>query len=128
MLFHEIYSTYFQTVAKILAEAVEHPLTTEEINAIIQDYAFEESILNIPKSLGMAHWQLLKEDGTTILRKNPTMPLTILQKRWINAIALDPRIRLFTDQPVVFLNFTRPCARPPQRPPLPPASRPRTAR
>ena len=102
MLFHEIYSTYFQTVAKILAEAVEHPLTTEEINAIIQDYAFEESILNIPKSLGMAHWQLLKEDGTTILRKNPTMPLTILQKRWINAIALDPRIRLFTDQPVVF--------------------------
>ena len=39
MLFHEIYSTYFQTVAKILAEAVEHPLTTGEINAIIQDYA-----------------------------------------------------------------------------------------
>ena len=50
----------------------------------------------------MAHWQLLKEDGTTILRKKPTMPLTILQKRWINAIALDPRIRLFTDRPVVF--------------------------
>ena len=46
MLFHEIYSTYFQTVAKILAEAVEHPLTTGEINAIVQDYAFEESTLN----------------------------------------------------------------------------------
>ena len=95
MLFHEIYSTYFQTVAKILAEAVEHPLTNGEINAIIQDYAFEESTLNIPESLGMTHWQLLKEDGTT-------MPLTILQKRWINAIALDPRIRLFTDRPIVF--------------------------
>lgn len=26
MLFHEIYSTYFQTVAKILTEAVDHPL------------------------------------------------------------------------------------------------------
>lgn len=64
--------------------------------------AFEESTLNIPESLGMAHWQLLKEDGTTILRKKPTRPLTILQKRWINAIALDPRIRLFTDRPVVF--------------------------
>lgn len=102
MLFHEIYSTYFQTVAKILAEAVEHPLTNGEINAIIQDYAFEESTLNIPESLGMTHWQLLKEDGTTILRKKPTMPLTILQKRWINAIALDPRIRLFTDRPIVF--------------------------
>ena len=102
MLFHEIYSTYFQTVTKILTEAIEHPLTTGEINTIIQDYAFEESTLNIPESLGMAHWQLLKEDGTTILRKKPTMPLTILQKRWINAIALDPRIHLFTDQPVVF--------------------------
>ena len=104
MLFHEIYSTYFQTVGKILTEAVEHPLTTGEISSIIQNHAFEESALNIPESLGMARWQLLKEDGTTILRKKPTMPLTILQKRWINAIALDPRIRLFTDRPVVFLD------------------------
>lgn len=102
MLFHEIYSTYFQTVTKILAEAVDHPLTTGEISSIIQNHAFEESTLNIPESLGAAHWQLLKEDGTTILGKKPTMPLTILQKRWINAIALDPRICLFTDQPVVF--------------------------
>lgn len=102
MLFHEIYGIYFQTVAKILTEAVDHPLTTGEINSIIQEYAFEESTLNIPESLGMAHWQLLKEDGTTILRKKPTIPLTNLQKRWINAVALDPRIHLFTDQPVVF--------------------------
>ena len=102
MLFHEIYSTYFQTVAKILTEAVDHPLTTGEINSIIQNHAFEESTLNIPESLGVEHWQLLKKDGTTILGKKPTMPLTILQKRWINAVALDPRIGLFTDQPVVF--------------------------
>lgn len=102
MLFHEIYSTYFQTVAKILTEAVDHPLTIGEINSIVQSHAFEESTLNIPESLGVAHWQLLKEDGTTILGKKPTMPLTILQKRWINAVALDPRIRLFMDQPVVF--------------------------
>ena len=102
MLFHEIYSTYFQTVAKILTEAVDHPLTTGEINLIIQNNAFEESILNIPESLGVARWQLLKEDGTTILGKKPTMPLTILQKRWINAVALDSRVRLFTDHPVVF--------------------------
>lgn len=102
MLFHEIYGTYFQTVAKILTEAVDHPLTPGEINSIIQKHAFEESTLNIPESLGKAHWQLLKEDGTTILRKKPAMPLTILQKRWINAVALDPRIRLFTDHPVTF--------------------------
>ena len=45
---------------------------------------------------------MMKEGGTTVLKKKPTMPLTILQKRWINAIALDPRMRLFTDRPVVF--------------------------
>lgn len=102
MLFHEIYGTYFQTVAKILTEAVEHPLTTGEINTIIQNHAFEESTLNIPESLGEEHWQLLQEDGKTILENKPTMPLTILQKRWLNSISLDPRVRLFTDHPVVF--------------------------
>ena len=74
MLFNEIYSTYFQTVGKILTEAVEHPLTTGEISSIIQNHAFEESALNIPESLGMARWQLLKEDGTTILRKSQLCP------------------------------------------------------
>ena len=77
MLFHEIYSTYFQTVAKILTEAVAHPLTNGEINSIIHNYAFEESTLNIPESLGAEHWRLLQEDGTTIIRNKPTMPLTI---------------------------------------------------
>ncbi len=102
MLFHEIYGAYFQTVAKILTEAVDHPLTAGEINTIIQKNAFEESTLNIPDSLGAEYWQLLKEDGTTILNNQPTMPLTTLQKRWINAISFDPRVRLFTDHPVVF--------------------------
>lgn len=69
MLFHEIYSTYFQTVAKILTEAVDHPLTSGEIDSIVREYAFDESTLNIPESLGIAHWKLLKEDGTTILKK-----------------------------------------------------------
>ncbi len=102
MLFHEIYGSYFQTVAKILTEAVDHPLSSGEINTIIQNHAFEESTLNIPESLGEKHWQLLKEDGTTILKNRPSMPLTTLQKRWINAISYDPRVRLFTDRPVVF--------------------------
>ena len=38
MLFHEIYSTYFQTVAKILTEAVDHPLTSGEIDSIIRSH------------------------------------------------------------------------------------------
>ncbi len=102
MLFHEIYGRYYQAVAGILTEAAKGPLKANEINQIIQETAFEESTLNIPESLGENRWQLMKEDGTSVLKNKPTMPLTTLQKRWINAIAMDPRIRLFTDDPLTF--------------------------
>ena len=59
MLFHEIYSTYFQTVAKILTEAVDHPLTSGEIDSIVREYAFDESTLNIPESLVVIIFNLL---------------------------------------------------------------------
>ncbi len=104
MLFSELYGTYFQTVAAILTEAVDHPLSDSEIIDIVQRNAFEESTLNIPDSLGENHWQLLLPNGETILKNAPTMPLTTLQKRWINALALDPRIRLFTDEPIWFFD------------------------
>ncbi len=102
MVFHEIYGRYYQTVARILREAADHPLDQGQINEIIRETAFEESSLNIPKALGQDRWQLLREDGSSILKNKPTMPLTTLQKRWINAISYDPRIRLFTDNPIHF--------------------------
>lgn len=102
MLFSELYGTYFQTVAFILTAAVDHVLQPGEMERIIQENAFGESMLNIPEALGKEHWRLMRDDGRSIIRNAPTMPLTTLQKRWINAIAYDPRIRLFTDEPVVF--------------------------
>ncbi len=102
MLFSEIYGSYYSTVATILNEATKRPLNKNEINKLILQEAFGESTLNIPESLGQSHWSLLKDDGTTILKNKPTMPLTTLQKRWINAIALDPRMKLFTDEPLYF--------------------------
>ena len=102
MVFHEIYGIYYKTVARILKEALDHNLTEEEMNAVVKEIAFDESFLNIPKSLGKEHWQLIKENGESVVKNIPTMPLTTLQKRWINAIALDPRIRLFTATPFTF--------------------------
>ncbi len=99
MLFSELYGSYYQTVASILKAAMEQSLSESEILHMIQENAFGESTLNIPNSLGEDHWQLLTPNGRTIIRNIPTMPLTTLQKRWVNAIALDPRIRLFTDEP-----------------------------
>lgn len=95
MIFREWYGAYYNTVAKILKAAVERPLPPEEIRRIIRETAFGESILNIAPALEEERWQLLHRDGTTPLRKAPSMPMTTLQKRWLKAISLDPRIRLF---------------------------------
>ncbi len=105
MLFHEVYGAYYQTVAKILTEAVKRSLNSNDISKIIEDTAFEESKTgekSIENSMGAERWRLLKSDGRTILKHAPTMPLTSLQRSWINAIAHDPRIRLFTDDPITF--------------------------
>ena len=97
MIFHEIYSVYYQTVAKILEEALDHPLKQDEICNIIEKYAFSESILSIESALREQKWQLLKSDGTTIFKNDPSMPLTTSQKRWLKSICQDPRIHLFQD-------------------------------
>lgn len=97
MIFHEIYSVYYQTVAKILEEALDHPLKLDEICNIIEKYAFSESILSIESALREQKWQLLKSDGTTIFKNDPSMPLTTIQKRWLKSICQDPRIHLFQD-------------------------------
>ena len=97
MIFHEIYSVYYQTVAKILEEALDHPLKQDEICNIIEKYAFSESILSIESALREQKWQLLKSDGTTIFKNDPSMPLTTIQKRWLKSICQDPRIHLFQD-------------------------------
>lgn len=95
MIFNELYSAYYNTVAAILSQAVQHPVTKEELRKIIDEKAFSESILSIEPSLTGGKWQLLKTDGSTPIEHAPVIPLTILQKRWLKAISLDPRMKLF---------------------------------
>ena len=51
MIFSELYSAYYNTVAKILKTAVDHPLSKNELKLIIEEKAFGESILNIEPAL-----------------------------------------------------------------------------
>ena len=97
MIFSELYGAYYNAVAKIIEKAIDHPLEKNELINIIEENAFGESILNIETSIE-EKWQLIKKDGTTPLANIPTMPLTILQKRWLKAISLDPRMKLFEDE------------------------------
>ncbi len=95
MLFNEIYSSYFNVVADVLARACEGNLKENDINDIIAKKAFGESILSIPSALKEQEWKLLTEDMDTPLLSPPTMPLTTLQKQWMKALLQDPRIKLF---------------------------------
>lgn len=107
MLFSEVYGTYYNVLAKLLAQAVEGTLSKDSMDAIIREHGFEESILTIPQALQDQTWPLVKDDLTTPLRHKPTMPLTTLQKRWLKALLNDPRIRLF-DPPTEGLEDVEP--------------------
>lgn len=95
MLFSEIYGSYFKVVNIALSEAVNQTLTETRLEEIIRQKAFAESILSIPDALKSGDWPLLTEDCKTPLCHKPTMPLTTLQRRWMKAILMDPRIQLF---------------------------------
>lgn len=95
MLFSELYGSYFNVVAAVLAEACEGGLTDRRLTELVQERAFAESMLSIPAALKSGAWPLLDQDHKTVIRYKPTMPLTTLQKRWLKALLLDPRIALF---------------------------------
>ena len=120
MIFHEIYGSYFQVVAEILAEAAASgergraegtKLTPARIREIVEEKAFLESSLTIPDALRDGRWPLLRKDGSTPIRHAPERPLSTLEKRWLKAICADPRIQLF-DPPVADLDDVTPLFEP----------------
>lgn len=95
MIFNEIYSVYYNAVAKIISAIIDGETDEKALNRIIEETAFGESMLTILPSLKKEKWQLVGADRTTSLQHKPTMPLTLIQKQWLKAISLDPRIKLF---------------------------------
>lgn len=95
MIFSEVYGNYFNAVAAILARAADGKLTGKDLTALASEKAFGESNLTIPANLSDETWPLLKPDFTTPLKNVPSMPVTTLQKRWLKALLLDPRVLLF---------------------------------
>ena len=95
MIFSELYSAYYNTVAAIISSILDGEQAEKELQKIVSDCAFGESVLTILPSLKSEKWQLVHSDMTTKLEHKPTIPLTTLQKRWLKAISLDPRVKLF---------------------------------
>ena len=107
MLFSEIYGSYFNVLASVLEEAIAGTLTQNRIDEIAAEKAFSESSLRIVSALESGEWLLLNRNFDTPVKNVPTMPLTILQKRWMKALLGDPRVKLF-DPPAEGLEDVEP--------------------
>lgn len=95
MIFSELYSAYYNTVAKIISTASKENVTEKDLQRCVTEEAFSESVMTILPSLKNGKWPLLNEDLSPVLNNRPTMPLTVLEKRWLKAISQDPRVKLF---------------------------------
>lgn len=95
MLFNEFYGSYYRAVAEILRQALEKPVSRADMMNICREVSFGDAWLNIPQALTDGSWPLLTGEGRAIIRREPVRPLTLLEKRWLKAISLDPRVQLF---------------------------------
>ena len=101
MLFSEIYSAYYNTVASIISCSQQGKLDSDTLFNIVKESAFPESFMTIGSALETGKWPLIKKDYSTNIQNIPTMPLSVLQKRWLKALCNDKRIRLFVSDEVL---------------------------
>jgi len=95
-LFSEIYGAYYNAVSKILSLK---NLSAKDILKIIKENAFSESSLYIMPRI-KDEWHLVSENNGVFnsnLKNIPSMPLTLIQKKWIKTIISDPKAKLFID-------------------------------
>ena len=95
MIFHEIYSCYFNAVSDMIKASLDGNLDKRTMESIIRSRSFSESSININQAIRSGRWPLFFEDGSTVLENTPSTPLTNLQKGWLKAILSDPKIKLF---------------------------------
>lgn len=95
MIFSEIYSAYYNAVAEILKIAVNRSVTDNDIRKIAERVAFSESAVSIESAIHNESWNLIDRNGRTPIKNEPSVPLSNLQKSWLKAISLDPRVKLF---------------------------------
>ena len=95
MIFSELYSAYYNAVARIIEAAFNPEATEADLQRCVMEEAFSESVLTILPALKSGKWPLFHDNLSPALMHKPTMPLTNLEKRWLKAISEDPRVKLF---------------------------------
>jgi len=98
MLFSEIYSAYYNAVARLINKAIDGKLDNKSANKIIKDTAFLDSSIFILQAIKSEQWQIITKEFKTPIKNKTSMPTTLLQKRFLKAITIDKRFRLFADE------------------------------
>lgn len=95
MIFSELYSAYYNAIAAILKKLISGGCTDGDMRRTVEEYAFAESVLTIPPAMKSGRWRLMRPDGGTNIKREPTYPLTEVQRRWLKSLTLDSRMALF---------------------------------
>lgn len=103
MIFDEIYSLYYGAVNEILNTlAHDKTISVQQIISIAENKGIQH-ITDITEPLVFQEWNLATPINpnnpttsfTPVIEQKITIPLSLIQKRWLKAISLDPRFQLF---------------------------------
>lgn len=112
MLFESIYSQDFRIVGKIINTALEKKgLSSGEIKTIIERYSIGEANAEsvYDNLIAKKSWPLLQKESecyndrikskyTPTIKNKYQRPMSLVEKKWLNNISCDKRMRLFTDE------------------------------
>ena len=106
MIFDEVYSLYYEAVNEILNHlAREQTISARTIKKIVENKGIQH-ISDIKDPFYKGEWCLATpmEQGkkntsfVPVIKNGITIPFSLIQKRWLKAITLDPRFQLFDVQ------------------------------
>ena len=104
MIFHEIYSIYYDAVTRVLqaaaAEKIFRKKQFSDVSVQLKLPGDVDKLLLagfgiVPDDDNMRAFEFFEPDGTPRITRCPESPLTIPEKRWLKTILCDPRIQLF---------------------------------
>jgi len=98
VIFHEIYSSYYQAVGRLITASLNGPLTDSQAARIIGESAFSDSFLYIADAVKSGQWPVLDRSWKTPLSGAPQRPLSTLERRWLATVCRDRRMALFCSE------------------------------
>lgn len=107
-IFHAYQSFYYKTIAEIIGEILAGKITRNNLIEEVRNRGFQdisdtkENRVNKTVSYGFqrGEWFLTAVNPSTkqyetVLLHKPTIPPSLMEKRWLKAVLNDPRVRLF---------------------------------